>query len=123
METAPERRRWLDRWMPWIVAVLAVAVAVSISIATVGIKLNGERVAQINAERAENIERACREVNARHDNTIRALDDLIAKRAPSLSPAQRARVRESRENTVLLVQALVPRRDCAALVAAQVAEK
>jgi hypothetical protein len=74
-------------------------------------------VDQSNRERAANVQRNCLETNDRHDNTIDALDTLLAVRLEAAqTKAERARLRDSRSNTVLLIDALSPRRDCDELV-------
>lgn len=79
------------------------------------------RIDQINQERASNIERSCREVNQRHDDTIKALDRVLERRLRDpVTPAERVRIRASRESTVLLIEALAPNRPCDQLVAEQV---
>jgi len=57
----------------------------------------------------------CLEQNTRHDETIRALDDAIA----GLPPDRRQRAQANRDNTVALIDALAPKRDCRALAARQ----
>lgn len=59
----------------------------------------------------------CGDINRRHDRAVRKLDDLIADIPPG---AQRDRARRGRNNTVLLIDALVPHRDCKRLAAQQV---
>lgn len=97
--------------------VMTIVMAVLIAVAFV---LNADRVDQINQERAANVERNCEDVNRRHDRTLEALDQILARRVAAASPADRARLRESRATTALLINALVPRRDCGALAAQQV---
>lgn len=78
---------------------------------------NGARVAQINNERAANVLRSCREVNQRHDNTIRALDELLKRADRQATPEQ---IERSRASTTLLIDALAPKRSCDLLVRQQV---
>jgi hypothetical protein len=66
----------------------------------------------IQEQRRDSILYGCREQNARHDRTIATLDRLIAQ-APA---GRRERARQGRAGTVLLIEALAPKRDCAALV-------
>lgn len=106
--------------MPWIVAVLALAVGVSVLMSTLAFAMNSRRVDDINQERASNVERNCLDVNRRHDATLAALDRLLADRIKDAAPAERSRLEASREATALLIEALVPKRDCSALVAQQV---
>jgi hypothetical protein len=55
--------------------------------------------------------RFCLETNERHDNTIRRLDRIIAE-----LPAgpEKVRARRNRASTVLIIEALAPKRDCQA---------
>lgn len=64
----------------------------------------------IQEERAASVRRACLDQNARHDDTITALY--------TLAPASRGR-----DATITLINALVPRRDCDALVTLTVRER
>lgn len=67
---------------------------------------------RIQDERENSIRTSCQETNQRYDKAIKTLDELIAK-----APAERRRrAREGRAGTVLLIDALVPKRDCDALV-------
>lgn len=104
-----------------VVVGLCLSVTVLTVLTVVVFVLNASRVDQINRERAANIARSCREVNERHDATIRELDRLFAVRLRGAdSQSERKRAQESRDGTVLLIDALAPRRDCARLVALQV---
>src|SRR5262245_9089180 len=78
-----------------------------------------DRTSQINKERARNTFNACAELNERHDDSIKALDTLLAK-ALKKDPKRKAQIETSRASTVFLINALVPKRDCKALVAKQV---
>ena len=73
---------------------------------------NGRLAGEIQDERARSVRASCQEVNDRHDTTIATLDKLLAK----LPPSQRARAKSSRDGTVLLIEALAPKRNCEALV-------
>ena len=72
---------------------------------------------EIQKERVRNIRATCEAQNARHDNTIAQLDELISE-AP---PERRARARQNRDGTVVLINALVPKRDCREVVKQQAA--
>lgn len=84
---------------------------------------NDARVQQINNERAANVRRNCEDVNDRHRDTIQAVDELLAPRLKTATPAERKQMRASRDSTVLILNALVPMRDCDRLVRTQVATK
>jgi hypothetical protein len=60
----------------------------------------------IQEQRRDSILSGCREQNARHDRTIATLDRLIAE-APA---GRRERARQGRAGTVLLIEALAPKR-------------
>lgn len=76
----------------------------------------------IQHSRKETVRRACLESNARHDNTIKVLDDLIAGKPAKIDgkvfqlPPGEARVQAaaSRTFTVLLIDQLSPKTDCSA---------
>lgn len=63
---------------------------------------------QQRIDRRTTIIRSCNDQNARHVETIRTLDNLIAK----LPPSQRAQANRSKQFTVLLINALAPVQDC-----------
>jgi hypothetical protein len=67
---------------------------------------------QIQNERARSVRENCEQVNDRHDHAIETLDRLIAKAPPS----RRQRAIQNRAATVLLLDAIVPKRDCERLV-------
>jgi hypothetical protein len=69
----------------------------------------GDQVSAIDESRRQAILVTCAETNERHDNTIAALDALIAMAPPG---PRRERARASRASTVLLIDALVPKYDC-----------
>lgn len=75
---------------------------------------------QIQIERARNVRDACAQTNARHDKTIVTLDRLLKRAAKTASPERLRQMKDSRTGTVLLIEALVPKRDCAQLVRDQV---
>lgn len=69
--------------------------------------------ARIQQERRHAIRDNCEDINARHERTVERLRVLAAK-APH-QPGQPPR-REALRNTITLIDALVPKRDCAVLV-------
>lgn len=66
----------------------------------------------IQDERRLSVGRACHDQNARHDNTIDRLDDLL--KTSGVNAERRA---QSRANTVLLINALAPKRNCEIVIA------
>lgn len=81
MMNAPvvDRRRWLDRWMPWLVALLAVAVAVSVAMSTLAFVASARRVDQINAERVRNTIAGCVQTSRQNQAILDFLIDLGAR--------------------------------------------
>lgn len=75
---------------------------------------------RINDERERNVRATCEETNVRHDATIRQLDMLLAVRLRNASGEERRRIEQSRASTVLLIDALMPVRDCDQRVREQV---
>jgi hypothetical protein len=57
------------------------------------------------------LERACNEQNVRHDRTVAKLDELVVGIS---DPVRRARAEQNRAGTVALIDALAPKRQCAA---------
>lgn len=99
-----------------VTAIFAIAIVLNSVSAVVSLENNQDRIHEIQAERVDSILRSCRDENQRHDATIRRLDDLIHR----LPPAKRTRAVQSRAGTVLLINALAPRRDCSLLARAEV---
>ena len=86
--------------------------AFALVLAAASILLSAYLYTRIQDERIRSISRSCEETNQRYDKAIETLDVLIAR-----APAERKqRARDGRAGTVLLIDALVPKRDCAALV-------
>lgn len=84
----------------------------ALMLAAAAIFMSAYLFTRIQDERENSIRTSCQETNRRYDKTIDTLDRLIAE-AP---PGRRQRAREGRAGTVLLINALVPKRDCDALV-------
>lgn len=103
--------------LAWAIALSFLGVLVVIYIALD----NGQQEARsaralavaIQQSRLEGIRRVCLDQNMRHDATIRRLDSNIVKLPPG---ERRERSKLSRDSTVLLIDALVPRRDCDVVV-------
>ena len=108
------------RWDPLVIACTALcilcAVIVVLTVAPTVLDTRST-TQQIQEERARNIRRACEEQNDRNRSSVTALDELLAQRPGNTSPG---RLRQSRASTKILIDALVPVRDCAALVEQQV---
>lgn len=82
---------------------------------------NAQRVHDIQQSRRDNTVEACLAQNDRHDNTIAALDAELAELSKSLKPAEAAQLKQSRDFTVLLINALAPyTEDCDAKARRQV---
>lgn len=74
-------------------------------------KANRQRIADVQRSREDTVRLACAEQNERHDGTIRTLDRLILE-TRKMHPERARRAAESRVGTVLLIEALAPKRDC-----------
>lgn len=103
-----------------VLVLVACGVVMNTAGVVVSFFLNSDRVDQINQERAQNVKRNCEDVNSRHDGALTTLDEILEARERTATPGERERLRGSRETTALLIDALVPKRDCAALVRQQV---
>ena len=68
--------------------------------------------ARVQEERASATREACQGTNDRQDETKAALDELISR----LPPERRARAEQRQRGTVLLIEALAPKRDCERVV-------
>jgi len=120
--TGPERRRG-NRWLKRIAIAWMVAVTIVV-IWTAGENRKRTQEAhdlaiQIQTQRADAIRSNCRDQNARHDDTIHALDTVLAKYLKTATPQQAAQLRGVRSQNVLLINALAPKRNCETLVKQQ----
>lgn len=73
---------------------------------------NAQQTREIQDQREASIRRMCEDSNRRHDNTIHKLDELIAIRVKTSSPAEVKRIVNSKASTVLLIEALAPKLNC-----------
>lgn len=69
---------------------------------------NKERVNDIQNQRIS----LCEDQNNKHDNTIKEINKQVAIRKKSLSAKARVALDERRNQTVLLINVLAPKRDC-----------
>lgn len=107
-------RRQVYRDKPWRTEIWLIAALVLI-LAGGGIWQLANLVSDIQTSREEITRENCESQNARHDASIAALDQVIA-RAVQENPDQRERIERSRQSTVFLIDALVPVQDCEARV-------
>lgn len=75
-----------------------------------------EQAQAIQGERKRSVRSGCVDQNRRHDRAIGALDRIL-RAAIAKDPSGRARLEASRVSTVLLIDALAPKRNCTAAVA------
>lgn len=97
-----------------ILAIVAVFVSLTTSLSVW--KVNDRGLDRINDSRAEVTYTSCLGQNQRNKNTVKALDKQIEKAKKTASPEQLARLKASRDFTVLLINALVPVQDCEQIV-------
>lgn len=71
----------------------------------------------VQNQRLNNIRETCQASNSRHDNTLRALSSILARAERTALKGRRAQIEASRASTVLLINALAPKQDCARVVA------
>lgn len=118
MREAPRRRLQMNAIA--IIAGLSMGGALSVA----GVYLIGisSQTDEIQESRRENIRVSCDQQNQRHDNTIRALDQVLEEAIQS-EPERAKRIEASRERTILLINALVPKRNCDRLVDKLVGEE
>lgn len=96
MRAALRRHQVLIRW---VVTLAAIAYTVTVSLS-------------VQAAREYSIRLSCQEQNERHDNVIRQLDSIYADALKKATPKERAQINEGRAPTLLLIDALAPKRDC-----------
>lgn len=92
----------------------ATLVAVSLVLVLL-IRANSERAREIQGERARVVRENCVSQNARHDATVRAFEEIYRRRFAQQSATSR-QLRANRRYNRKLIDAVVPHRDCAALV-------
>lgn len=96
-----------------VILLVLVLVGIGTSIATFQLRdENSQRITDIQNQRVEFVRYACEDQNARHDATLQKLDHVVAA---IKDPVQRARAETSKAGSVALIEALVPKQDCAAL--------
>lgn len=113
-----------EKWVAYTIRLLAILVAIQLGLGALSLYLVGQnrkRTDEIQASRELSTRTACRDQNARHDNTIKTLNQLVAQRKATASPAQRKQLADSLKPTILLIDALTPRRDCEKVVARLIA--
>lgn len=75
--------------------------------------LTAYTVTALANERTDAIIRECHDQNQRHDHTVAELDVLLARAEKHAPPAQRKQMAASRQFTILLIDQLAPRQNCA----------
>lgn len=73
---------------------------------------NTIRTQEIQASRKNSILISCEEQNIRNENSISTLDDLFAK-SKFISKAGTVQIEQTKTFTILLINALAPKQDCA----------
>lgn len=111
------RRLVRENWYRdvWLLAITIVALAGTI-VAVNGANEARDATREIQAQRIETIWSSCRQQNARHDGTIRELNVLLRASMRTADPARRQQLSASRASTVLLINQLAPKQDCAMIV-------
>jgi hypothetical protein len=107
------------RLLPLLVLANSLGVVILAGLLVFAFQTRGAQFEQVQAERQRNVFTNCQDINRRHHHTIAQLDAGI-RATIRLHPERARRLRESRKFTVLLIQALVPERDCEALARRQV---
>ena len=100
-----------------ITAALVIVVIVTAGIAAYLIRENRLRSQDIQTQRFNSMVYNCQQTNDRNRNTVAALDQTMSKieDRPGVSAERLAQLRQSRDFTVLLINALAPVRDCSHL--------
>lgn len=108
--------RVLDMALGWIDRHAAVFVVIGlVGLFALGWSVYGQQQ-EIRQQRADGIRVSCEEVNTRNRTTVKTYDRQIAGIEPRLKPRERAQLKESRDFTVGLINALAPVEDCNARV-------
>lgn len=108
-----------ERWTKYTVRLLAILFMIQLGLGALSVFLvtqNAHRsnqvrtlVAQQQVSREQAVRSTCLEQNRRHDSTISTIDQVITQLPPGL---QRDRALRNRAGTVLIIDALAPKRDC-----------
>lgn len=109
---APPERRRLPIRLVTVLIVMACLLGVGNSVLNaILISGNAHTINEIQKSREDSIRSQCREQNARHDGTIATLDQVL-QNIKRTDPAQYKQAQAGRDNTVLLIDSLTPKRDC-----------
>lgn len=104
------------------IVVVLIAVGVLANSASVVVAFLGQHraVLQIQQERRDSVRDSCVDQNARHDATLAALAALYGHAEEGASRVRVRQLEQGRKSTELLVTALAPRQNCAALVKSRI---
>lgn len=97
-------------WWGWLLVIVAFFTGVVVSSFLI---VTRQKTEDVISSRRQAVLIGCMEANARHDATIDAIDELISRIPPG---PRRERAVSGRANTVFLINALAPKRDCEAYV-------
>lgn len=97
-----------------LVAFAIIGLICAASLVGFGILLReqGSQADEIQRQRAESIQRECRNQNLRHENTIDQLNEQIAVILKT-HPSRAQEIRRQVKYTIALIDALAPHQDCA----------
>jgi len=111
-----------ERWTRRTLVILRVLFLVQVGLGALSIYLVGQNAQRsdetrelVHAQqtsRESSVRVTCREQNDRHDQTIATLDRLLEQADRDATAQRRRQLREGRASTVLLIDALAPKRDC-----------
>lgn len=110
-----------DRFHRWFVISLAAfsIIALSSAVALVGfgvlLKQQGNTTDEIQQQRREFVQESCADQNHRHDDTAKKLIHAMNV-AIKRNPERRAEIRQSSQVSLGLIDALVPKQNCAQVV-------
>lgn len=120
---APEIRRTVRSSIkPFRTAMIAAYTLLCVAVVLLYIA-NRHRAQEIQDQRQESVLRSCKEQNLKHDNTIKTIDLQLAPRIEKADERQKAALKDRRDQTVLIIDALTPKRDCKKLAKAAVTEE
>lgn len=118
MRDSTERRvAWYFRGFVALFLITALA-------GTYQLNVNSDRAAEskrlaqeFQIERVNSVRSNCEMTNARHKDTIDAIDAAARQATALATPTERKRLEQGRARTLLIIQALVPLRNCDEVVA------
>lgn len=111
------------RLLGWLIAIQVALFTIQIPLGVLSVYLlgqNRDRADEIQTSREQSARSSCLEQNKRHDDTIATLNNFVTAykaKHPDATEKQRRDIQQSVDGNVSLINALVPKDNCAERVA------